>query len=65
MFDSVLGQGSAPKSRFGTGAMISVVAHVALLALALWLSKGGPQEKKEEAAVTFFAAAPPPPPPPP
>lgn len=65
MFDSVLGRGSAPRSRFGTGALISVCAHVALVGAAVWLSSGASSEKKDEAVVTFFAAPPPPPPPPP
>lgn len=68
MFDSVLTGGNVPKSRFGVGAIVSVVVHVALFALVLFLSTRPQQEKKEDAEVKFFAAAPaaaPPPPPPP
>jgi protein TonB len=64
MFDSVLGRGSAPRSRFGTGAIVSVCAHVALVGVALWLSSGRAVETKEETIVKFFAAPAPPPPPP-
>jgi protein TonB len=69
LFDSVLTGGNVPKSRFGIGAIISVVIHVALLALVVFLSTRPVEEKKEDAEVKFFAAAPvapaPPPPPPP
>ncbi len=38
MFDTVLGRGNAPKSRFGLGATISVLLHVVLLGTAWFLS---------------------------
>ncbi len=65
MFDSVLTGGNVPKSRFGVGAVVSVIVHVALLALVVFLSTRPPEEKKDDAEVKFFAAAPAPPPPPP
>lgn len=65
MFDSVLDRGSAPKSAFGTGTVITILVHVGLLLFALWFSNRAPDEDKKETEVTFFAAAPPPPPPPP
>lgn len=65
MFDSVLTGGNVPKSRFGVGAIVSVIVHVALLAIVVFLSTRPPEEKKEDPDVKFFAAAPAPPPPPP
>ncbi len=72
MFDSVLDRGQGPQSRFGAGAVISVLLHVGLFALAVWLSTRPPKEEEKEVEVTFkqamappMAAAPPPPPPPP
>jgi len=70
MFDSVLDRGQGPQSRFGAGAVISVLLHVGLFAV--WLSTRPPKEEEKEVEVTFkqamappMAAAPPPPPPPP
>ncbi|MGZ3458346.1 MAG: energy transducer TonB [Archangium sp.] len=72
MFDSVLDRGQGPKSRVGVGAVISVVLHVGIFVLAVWLSTRPPKEKEKEVEVTFKqamapprGAAPPPPPPPP
>ncbi|HYO59238.1 TonB family protein [Archangium sp.] len=72
MFDSVLDRGQGPKTRFGLGTFISVVLHVGLFVLAVWLSTQPQKEKEKEVEVTFkqamappMAAAPPPPPPPP
>ena len=73
MFDSVLNRGNVAKSRFGTGATFSVVVHVALLGIAIYISSRPPEEKKKKVDVTFVQAAaptpaadaPPPPPPPP
>lgn len=68
MFDSVLTGGNVPKSRFGAGAVISVIVHVVLLGIVFFLSTRPPAVEKEDAEVKFFAAAPaaaPPPPPPP
>ena len=45
--------------------MVSVLVHVALLAVVIFLSTRTAEEKKEDAEVKFFAAAPVPPPPPP
>lgn len=66
MFDSVLGKGSAPKSRLGAGTVISIAFHAALLLGVFMMSTYEPEEEEgPEATVTFFAAPPPPPPPPP
>ncbi len=66
MFDSVLDRGQGPKSRFGVGATISVILHVGLFALALWLSMQPKEAEEKEIEVTLKATmAPPPPPPPP
>lgn len=65
MFDSVLDRGSAPKSAFGRGTVVSVLVHVGLVLFAIWFSSRPPDEDKKETEVTFFAAPPPPPPPPP
>jgi periplasmic protein TonB len=65
MFDSVLNKGAKPKARFGAGATISVVLHVAVVGLVWWISTAPVDEELPETAVTFYAAPPPPPPPPP
>jgi periplasmic protein TonB len=72
MFDSVLNRGNVAKSRFGTGATFSAIAHVALLGLAVYISSRPADPKKKDVNVTFVQAAPvaavdeaPPPPPPP
>ena len=65
MFDSVLGHGTVPKSRFGTGAVVSVLLHVALLAMAIYLSTRPARSQEKEIAVVLKVAPPPPPPPPP
>jgi protein TonB len=69
MFDSVLDRGTGPRGRFGTGAVVSVILHVGLFGLAVWLSSR-PQVEAEEAITTEVTLkmgqmAPPPPPPPP
>jgi periplasmic protein TonB len=65
MFDSVLGHGIVPKSRFGTGAVVSVLLHVGVLGLAIYLSTRPPPSKEKAVAVVLKVAPPPPPPPPP
>ena len=66
MFDSVLGRGVGPKSRFGTGAVLSVLLHIGLVAVAVWLSTRPVTADEADVEVTFKQAmAPPPPPPPP
>lgn len=64
MFDSVLGQGSSPRARFGAGTVASVVVHVGLFAIAVFLSTRSPADDQFDAELTFFTARPPPPPPP-
>lgn len=65
MFAAVLNKGDAPRSRFGTGVIISVVVHVVLLALVVYLTTRPKVVEEVEPEVKFFAAMPPPPPPPP
>jgi periplasmic protein TonB len=65
MFDSVLGHGTVPKSRFGTGAVVSVLLHVGVLGLAIYLSTHKASGKEKDIAVVLKVAPPPPPPPPP
>src|SRR5271165_4212534 len=65
MFDSVLGHGTVPKSRFGTGAVVSVLLHVAVLGLAIYLSTRPARSQEKDIAVVLKVAPPPPPPPPP
>lgn len=66
MFDSVLDRGQGPRSRFGVGAIVSVVLHVGLFVLAIYLSTRPPPVEEKEVEVTLKATmAPPPPPPPP
>lgn len=63
MFDTVLGRGVAPKTRWGVGTIVSVALHVGVLALAVYLSTTKPEEAETERVVTFVAPPPPPPPP--
>ena len=65
MFDSVLGRGVKPKTRFGAGTVISVLLYGALLAVFWWISTAPVDLELPDTAVTFYAAPPPPPPPPP
>lgn len=65
MFDQVLGKKGSSAAGVGLGTLVSVVVHLALLAVAIWFSTRPPSIDDEETEVTFFAAAPPPPPPPP
>jgi protein TonB len=65
MFDSVLGHGTVPKSRFGTGAFVSVLLHVGVLGLAIYLSTHKASSQEKDISVVLKVAAPPPPPPPP
>ena len=65
MFDSVLGHGTVAKSRFGTGAVLSVLLHVGVLGLAIYLSNRPARSSEKDIAVVLKVAPPPPPPPPP
>lgn len=67
MFDAVLTGGSAPRRRFGPGFVVTVAAHVALVAFALYVSTQPQKVVKKDQEVKFVARqiAPPPPPPPP
>jgi periplasmic protein TonB len=65
MFDSVLGHGTVAKSRFGTGAVVSVLLHVGVLGLAIYLSTRPARSQEKDIAVVLKVAAAPPPPPPP
>src|SRR5215475_11733961 len=64
MFDSVLGRGVTPKTRFGSGAVVSVLLHVGLLGFALWFSTRPPAKEEKDVSVVLKVAPPPPPPPP-
>lgn len=68
MFDAVLNKSNVPKTRFGLGTVLSILVHVGLLGLVVWLSSRPTHINEPDPEVTFFAAlpvAPPPPPPPP
>lgn len=65
MFDSVLTGGNVPQRRLGTGAIVSVVAHVAIAGLVAWGTYRAAHAPVVETEVKFMAAPPPPPPPPP
>lgn len=65
MFASVLKQSDVQHSRFGTGAIIAIGVHVALIGLVIWFSTRPEVKEEIEPEVKFFAASPPPPPPPP
>jgi protein TonB len=65
MFDSVLGHGTVPKSRFGTGAVVSVLLHIGVLGLAIYLSAQKLKHQEKDISVVLKVAAAPPPPPPP
>lgn len=62
MFDSVLSRANQPKGRFGAGAIVTVVVHVAVIGLVIWLSSRPVEEESKDVDVKFFAAAPAPPP---
>jgi protein TonB len=65
MFDSVLGHGTTAKSRFGTGAVVSVLLHIGVLGLAIFLSTQKARSQEKDISVVLKVAAAPPPPPPP
>jgi protein TonB len=65
MFDSVLGHGTVAKSRFGTGAVVSVLLHIGVLGLAIYLSTQKIRGQEKDISVVLKVAAAPPPPPPP
>lgn len=58
MFDSVLERGKRSQGRLGTGAAISLGLHLALVAVALWLSGRPAPKGNVEPMVTFFSARP-------
>ena len=65
MFDSVLGRGSQPPRVLIRGALVSILVHVAVLGLAIFISVRAHQAIKKQATEVKFVAPPPPPPPPP
>ncbi len=68
MFDAVLRRSDGRRGRLGTGALLSLAVHAAVLPVAIWMSTRKGPDAKPQVDVTFFAAAapaPPPPPPPP
>ena len=64
MFDSVLDKAKGAKSRFGTGAVISVGVHVGLVALAVYISSAPAAAPDLVAPKLVFLAQPRLPPPP-
>ncbi len=66
MFDSVLQSNGIAPSRFGAGAVSSLIVHGAIIAGAVYMSLHHASKSKDDGPeVTFFQAPPPPPPPPP
>jgi protein TonB len=66
MFDAVVHGQEVPTRRIGAGVVLSIVAHVALVAIVLYYSAHHVRVKEKATDVVFKAAmAPPPPPPPP
>jgi periplasmic protein TonB len=65
MFDAVLHAGNVPQRRLGSGALISAVAHAAVVALVLYASARPIIKELETPEVMFKVPLPPPPPPPP
>lgn len=56
MFESVLREDAGPKSRFGTGTVLSVGVHLAAAGLVFWAARGsGAQGKKQPPELRFFA----------
>ncbi len=53
MFDSVLGHGTVAKSRFGTGAVLSVLLHVGVLGLAIYLSSRPAKNQEKDISVVL------------
>lgn len=64
MFDSVLDKAKGARSRFGTGAVISIGVHVGLVGVALFLSSAPVAKEELPFPKLVFAAAPRLPPPP-
>src|SRR5262245_41378039 len=66
MFDAVLQRSTAPRSRLGTGAFLSVLLHAAGLTALLWIStRPEVKEYSKDVSVKFIVPLPPAPPPPP
>jgi periplasmic protein TonB len=64
MFESTLNVSLASPRNLGKGALFSIAAHLAAVAVALHAAAHTPPAKIEAPEVTFRMAAPPPPPPP-
>ncbi|HEX3695423.1 MAG TPA: energy transducer TonB [Polyangia bacterium] len=64
MFDSVLAH-NVPRRQIGKGAILSFTAHVAVIALALYISSRPHEEDKKNTRKVMLFNPPPPPPPPP
>ncbi|EYF02716.1 energy transducer TonB [Chondromyces apiculatus] len=63
MFDAVLNRAAVPRGRLGTGTVIAVATHAALLAFALHAARRDPEPETAPPEVTFYVPPPPPPPP--
>jgi protein TonB len=56
MFDSVLREDAGPKSRFGTGTVLSVGLHLALVGLVFWAARSSARKDvKQPPELRFFA----------
>lgn len=62
MFENVLDPSRQPGRRFGAGAVITVLVHVAVVALVVWVSSRPVEAEATPAEVKFFSALPSPPP---
>ncbi|UQA59558.1 energy transducer TonB [Polyangium aurulentum] len=65
MFEAALGQIEGRRGRLGTGAILSVAAHVLVVGIALAVPRSAPETRADEPEVVFQHVTPPPPPPPP
>jgi protein TonB len=65
MFEAALGQIEGRRGRLGTGAILSVAAHVLAVGIALAVPRSAPETRADEPEVVFQHVIPPPPPPPP
>lgn len=65
MFEAALGQIEGRRGRLGTGAILSVAAHVLVVGIALYMPRSAPEARVEAPEVVFKQPLPLPPPPPP
>ncbi|MBX5483647.1 MAG: energy transducer TonB, partial [Myxococcaceae bacterium] len=53
MFDQVLGRKGTSGTGVGIGTVVSVLIHVALLGVAIWMSTRPPPVEQKEPEITF------------